>query len=327
MNLLPLAALPGSHPGDAITDVLGIVAVCSFFGIACYIAMQVLRDTPKKSLSNVGNFESPSEEVKEKPEEKVPEKVEVNEREQLEKHCEKFLSEVYDTGRTKLDDFARAAEDTFNQVADGYASNAFGHEGENHTVRTKKFLSVCERQWGSLRNDIGFVSYMDIQEHLRHILANHRLLDASNHSVVEDTYDMSPEILRSQELVALVRVVPKDKVRLVQEQLLKAIEGFRSHYDNECKVWINEQVVKINGEIRTRKSRSIQITDTEYYKQFKQLKVRLEVVARLSDSVTENTQRVSEAGLALSQVIHVGTILRILSCLPEWFTELELAAG
>lgn len=322
MNYRTLAALPGTHPGDSITEILGIVAVCSFFGIACYIAYQVLAESSKKTLPASSDLGDYCRDSAEKGTEETP-KVEVDEKAELEKHCEAFINEVVDAGHSKLDDFARMSDDTFNQVADGYASNSFGHEGESHAVRIKKFLSVCERQWGPLRNDIGFVSYMDINEHLRHILANHRMLDGQNHSKNE-VMDMSPELLRSQELVALMRVVPKDKVRLLQEQLLAATETFGERYDEQCKVWLNEQIVKINAELRPRKSRNVQIMDTEYYKRFKQLRVRLELVARLSDGIVENTQRVSESGLALSQVIHVGTVLRILSCLPEWFTELEL---
>jgi len=322
MNSLTLAALPGTHPGDAITDVLGIVAVCAFFAIACYIGLQVLLSGSRNSLpasSDIGDYcrESSQKEEKETP------KVEVDEKAELEKHCESFIIEVIENGRSKLDDFARLSEDTFNQISDGYASNSFGHEGETHAVRTKKFLSVCERQWGPLRNDIGYVSYMDIHEHLRHILVNHRMLDGHSHAN-QEVMDMSPEVLRSQELVALMRVVPKDKVRLLQEQLLGAVENFGARFDEECKVWLNERIVKINAELRPRKSRNVQITDTDYYKRFKQLRVRLELVARLADGIVENTQRVSEAGLALSQVIHVGTVLRILASLPEWFTELEL---
>lgn len=322
MNMLLLAKLPGSHPSDAITEVLGIVAVFAFFGIACYIAMQVLRDSSAKKLpasTTMSDFYGEEEEKKAEPEPKK----EVNEREELEKHCEKFFLEVIDVGQTKLEEFAQVAEDTFNQVADGYASNSFGHEGEGHSVRSKKFLSVCERQWGALKSDIGYVSYMDIQDHLRHILSNHRMLDGHKHASTE-VVDLNPELLRSQELVALMRVVPKDKVRSLQDQLLKAVDSFRNNFQEECKVWINEQVVKLQAEMRPRKSRKVQITDTEYYKKFKQLKVRLEVVARLSDGITENTQQVSENGLALSQVIHVGTVLRILACIPEWFQELEL---
>ncbi|MBK1878633.1 hypothetical protein [Pelagicoccus mobilis] len=323
MNFLSLAALPGTHPGDAITDVLGIVAVCAFFAIACYIGLQVLTGSSQKSLpasSSLGDYcrESAEKEVEKEP------KVEVDEKQELEKHCESFLIEIVETGRTKLDDFARLSDDTFNQISDGYASNSFGHEGETHAVRSKKFLSVCERQWGPIRNDIGYVSYMDINEVLRHILVNHRMLDGHGHGNNE-VMDMSPEVLRSQELVALMRVVPKDKVRLLQEQLLAAVENFGARFDEECKVWLNEQIVKINAEMRPRKSRSVQISDTEYYKRFKQMRVRLELVARLADGVVENTQRVSESGLALSQVIHVGTVLRILASLPEWFSELELA--
>lgn len=318
------AALPSTHPGDAITEVLGIVAVCAFFAIACYIAWQVLMDSSKKTMttsSSLGDY--CRENVKEEEDAKAP--PEVDEKEELEKQSEDFLNDIVDCGRTRLDDFARLSEDTFNQISDGYASNSFGHEGETHAVRSKKFLSVCERQWGPLRSDIGYVSYMDINEHLRHILVNHRMLDGQNHSN-KDVVDMSPEVLRSQELVALMRVVPKDKVRLLQEQMLAAVENFSTRFDEECKVWLNEQIVKINAEMRPRKSRKIQITDTEYYKRFKQMRVRLELVARLADGIVENTQRVSEAGLALSQVIHVGTVLRILSALPEWFTELELGS-
>ncbi len=324
MNSLLLASLPGNHPSDAITDVLGIVAVCAFFGIACYIAIQVLRDGTAKSLpasTAMSDFYREAEEAKVK---EAP-KEEVNELEQLEKHCEAFFQEVVSTGQTKLEEFAQMADDTFNKVADGYASNSFGHEGEGYAVRCKKFLSVCERQWGALRSDIGYVSHMDILEHLRHILTNHRMLDGQKNKTSEGV-DLSPELLRSQELVALMRVVPKDKVRSLQDQLLKAVDSFRKSFQEECKVWINEQVVKIQAEMRPRKSRSVQITDTEYYKKFKQLKVRLEVVARLSDGITENTQQVNENGLALSQVIHVGTVLRILACLPEWFQELELSS-
>lgn len=285
--------------------------------------MQVLRDSTAKPLPSPTalsdyNLDSEESSVNEEP------KVEVDELEELEKHCEMFFLEIVDGGRSLLEEFAQVAEDTFNQVADGYASNSFGHEGEGHSVRSKKFLSVCERQWGALRSDIGYVSYMDILEHLRHILTNHRMLDSQKHSTNE-VVDLSPELLRSQELVALMRVVPKDKVRTLQEQLLKAVGVFGESYQDACKVWINEQVVKIQAEMRPRKSRNVQITDTEYYKKFKQLKVRLEVVARLADGITENTQQVSENGLALSQVIHVGTVLRILACLPEWFQELELA--
>lgn len=323
MNILHLASLPGSHPGDAITDVLGVVAVCSFFGIACYIAFQVLKDSNKRATpaaADLSDFYAQEETV----EKKVEEKKEVNELEELEAHCEKFYMDIVDNGRSKLDDFCQMAEETFNQVADGYASNSFGLEGENYSVRCKKFLTVCDRQWGSIRTDIGYMSHLDVLEHLRHILMNHRMLDNHKHAASE-TLDLTPERMRSQELVALMRVVPKDKVKVVQDQLLKAVESFRGYFQNECKVWLNEQVVKVSGEMRPKKSKSVQITDTEYYKKFKQLKVRLEIVARLSDGITENTQQVSEAGLALSQVIHVGTVLRILASLPNWFTELELA--
>ncbi|MDQ8179300.1 hypothetical protein [Pelagicoccus sp. SDUM812005] len=325
MNLLLLASLPGGHPSDAITDVLGIVAVCAFFGIACYIAMQVFKDGSAKSVpasSSLNDYYSEEAEQKKKKEEP---KKEVNELEELEKHCEKFYHEVIDGAQSRLEEFSQVASDTFNQVADGYASNSFGHEGETHAVRSKKFLTVCERQWGALRSDIGYVSYMDIQEHLRHILTNHRMLVGQKHANAE-TVDLSPELLRSQELVALMRVVPKDKVRALQEQLLKAVDGFRNFYQEECKVWINEQIVKLQSEMRPRKNRRVQITDTEYYKKFKQLRVRLEVAARLSDAITENIQQVSENSLALSQLIHVGTVLRILACLPEWFQELDLVA-
>ncbi|MBD5780484.1 hypothetical protein IEN85_13370 [Pelagicoccus sp. NFK12] len=323
MTFLELASISGGHPSDAITDVLGIAAVCAFFGIACYIAMQVLKDSSTKSVpasSSLNDYYANEEKSKKQ---EAPKK-EVNEREELEKHCEKFIIEVVEGARDRLEEFSQVADDTFNQVADAYASNSFGHEGEGHAIRCKKFLSVCERQWGALRSDIGYVSYMDIQEHLRHILTNHRMLVGQKHANSESV-DLSPEVLRSQELVALMRVVPKDKVRTLQEQLLKAVNGFRVSYQDECKVWINEQVVKLQAEMRPRKSRSVQIMDTDYYKRFKQLRVRLEVVARLSDAITENTQQVSENSLALSQVIHIGTVLRILACIPEWFQELDLS--
>lgn len=323
MNLQILASLPGNSPGEAITDVLGGVAVCAFFGIACYIALQVLKDSSRRSVPSAASVADYHREAEVKEKKEAP-KVEVNELEQLEKRWDAFYAEVVEKGRKKLADFAQVADDTFEQVADGYASNSFGHEGETHAVRCKKFLTVCERQWGALRSDIGYVSHTDIMEHLRHILVNHRML-AGLKNAPNEVADLSPELLRSQELVILMRVVPKDKIRSLQEQLLKSIEGLRGYFQSECKVWINEQLVKLQAEMRPRKSRSVQIIDTEYYKKFKQLKVRLEVVARLTDGITDNTQQVSEPGLALSQVIHVGTLLRILASLPEWFAELGLS--
>ncbi|EDY83076.1 hypothetical protein VDG1235_2700 [Verrucomicrobiia bacterium DG1235] len=321
MEFLQIAALPGGHPSDAITDVLGGVAVCAFFGIACYIAFQVLRDSSKTAVAAASNFGEMDDKVKElAPKEPL---VEENELEVLEKHCEKLLCDIEEAGRSKLEDFAQVTAKVFEQVAGGYASNSFGHEGETHAVRSKKFQSVCDRQWGSFRSEVGYMSYMDIQEHLRHILVNHRMLNAKKNSD-SDMVDLSPELLRSQELVALMRVVSKEKVRLLQEQLLKAVGDFREYFQDEVKVWLNDQISKISLEMRPRRSKKVQLTDTDYYKRFKQLKTRLEIIARLSDGVTEKTQQVSESGLALSQVIHVGTVLRIMASLPEWFSELGL---
>lgn len=323
MNTLQLASLSESSPGDTITDVLGIVAVCSFFAITCYIFYQILRNASRNAVAapvDLGVFRE-VERVAKEPEPKE----EVDELEQLEKHLQSFYADMVQEAGIRLEDFARCAEDTFNQVADGYASNSFGLEGETHSVRCQKFLVVCERQWSPIRGDIGYMSNLDVLEHLRPILANHRMLD-SQYNAASDTKEMSPALMRSQELVALMRVVPKDKVRFVQEQLLKAVESFADRFHSECKVWLNEQIVKIAAEMRPRKSRSVQITDTDQYKKFKQLKLHLEMVARLADGISENTQQVSESGLALSQVIHVGTVLRILACLRDWFTELELGS-
>lgn len=320
-NPFQLAALPNGHPSDAIVNLLGVVAVFAFLGIALYIGYQVVKDSGKRKRLPVVPMVAPQE--SESDNKKKEKKSAEDSIESAIEHFRSVYQKVIEDGREKLEQFAEVATEAFERTADGYATNSVGHEGENHAVRSKKFLLVCDRQWGAFRSDMPYASYLDVQEHLKHILANHRMLNETKHADDEQV-DLNPEHLRARELVALMRVVSRDRVRYLQEQMLKAVGVFRNEYVDSLSAWINDQIGALKSEMRPRKGKKFQITDTEYSKKFQSLKKRLEMVARLTEWVTENTQQMNEASLALSQVIHVGTVLRIISCLPEWFEDFEL---
>jgi hypothetical protein len=224
----------------------------------------------------------------------------------------------------KLDELARLALESFEKVAEGYSTNSYGHEGETSKIRARRFSAVCERQWGFFRSDIGYLSYAELQENLRSILDNHRLLSARRSDPDVALAEMSPELLRSQEIVSLLRVVPKDKIKHIQSRMIEVVERFRTRYEAEMKVWLDDQLVRITKELRKRDSKTVSLSETDCAERFKQLKARLDVVVRICDSISQNTQRIGEEGLAFSQAIYVGTVLNIVASLPEWFSELEL---
>lgn len=321
-HLLQLANIPSNHPSDVITNVLGGGAVLAFLVIALYIGYQVMNDSSKrKKLAAMQSMESISLETKREEKQEKPKKEEsidaVNE------YYDQVYHKIIDDAREKLEPFVESAQQAFERTADGYASNSIGHEGENHAVRSKKFMLVCERQWGAFRSDMPYASYLDVQEQLKHILANHRMLNETKQPDNDDV-DLNPEMLRSRELVALMRVVSRDRVKIMQDQMLKAVGVFRNDYLDTVSSWINDQIGTLKTEMRPRKGKKYQISDTDYLKKFKSLKTRLELVARLTEWITENAQQMHEASLAMSQVIHVGTVLRIISMLPEWFEDLGM---
>lgn len=318
-------ALIGAHPSDVITEVLGVVAVCSFIGIAFYIGFILFRDTHRKRA--VGTTHTHSRLQMPQTEEKRIDPAEAEAKEERTR-AERRLADLYygvlETGTQKLEELSLMAKETFQRIAEAYASNSYGLEGETSKVRAKRFGTVCERQWGFMRADIGFMSHLDIHEHLRHILENHRLLISSAKPKENEAVDVNPEHLRFQELVSLVRVVSKDKVKALQHRVLDAVEGFGHHYEKELSKWISDVSGKLTAELRRKKPGSLDISETEYYEMYKRLRTHLEIASYLSERISQNTQRVSEDSLAFSQLIYVGTLLRILTSMPEWFAELEL---
>lgn len=322
-NLIQLAAVPTGHPSDAIVNLLGAIAVFAFLGIALYIGYQVLKDSTKRkrvaAIPVVSNIESEEEETNKK------KKSSEESLEMVVEHYRSVYQKIIDEGREKMEPFAVAAGEAFERTADGYASNSVGHEGENHSVRSKKFRLVCDRQWSAFRSDMPYASHLDVQEHLKHLLANHRMLNETNHAE-DEQIDLKPEHLRSRELVALMRVVSRDRVGPLQNQMLKALGVFRNEYIDNLSTWTHERIGILKSEMRPRKGKKIQIGDTEYLKRYKTLKTRLEMVARLTEWITENTQQMNESSLALSQIIQVGTVLRIIASLPEWLEDFELVS-
>lgn len=308
---------------NVITDVLGIVAVCAFFAIACYILFQVIRTPHRKpTFAPSSDWEPPARSTSLAA--RSQKQCEADAMEKLVEDLGQGHAAILESGRPKLEELSQLAADVFRRIAGSYAAHSYGYEGEDREFRAKRFGTVCERQWGFMRSEIGYLSFLDIQERLRHILEHHRMLDTRNHGPNE-LADTSPDLLRSQEMVSLMRVVSRDRVRSLQSDLLDAVRDFGRAFDGETKAWLNHQIVKLTKDLRRKAVNGVSISDTEYADKYKQLRSRFEIIARLADRVSQNTQQIGEPSLVLSQVIYVGTVLRILASMPEWLDDFELA--
>ncbi len=306
-------------------QVLGGFAVLAFLGVAIYIGMTLLQDGAKR-CDTVGKSSLSAADYMKK--DSVATVVSGKSSKELaveryEEECRNFLDEMLDSAASRMAEFAKAASCAYQKLADSYAKNSYGMEGETSSVRSSKFIAVCDRQWGFMRGEIGYLLFLDIQEQLRHILDNHRMLDRKKPPEDDGSIDLSPELLRSQEIVSLARAVGKDKVSLLQRGFLDTIEEFRTFCDRGTLQWLNERLVALTSRLSGKSRSGIRLSDTNLYDEFKQFKARLEIVARFTDRVANNTQPIGEDSLALSQIIYVGTVLSILANLPEWFSELN----
>lgn len=323
MHLELIAALTRSSTSNTITDVLGVLAVCSFVGIAVYIGYMMLRDSLRKSTPDFGKRVEPIE----APQKKEPTVAETNVRRETEKllaerHYADFYDGVIDLSTNAIELLSQLSDVTFEQLAGAYASNSYGHEGENSAVRSQKFANVCERQWIGMRNDIGYMTHLDILDHLKYILENHRMLKPDNSVEEAASIEMSPDVLRSQELVALLRVITKDKIKSLQDSVLAVVGEFCSEYEREIKKPLDDILGKMGAEMRAR-HHSHRVADTSFYDRFRQLKQRLEIATNLTGRICQNTQRINQDSLALSQMIHVGALLRILASMSDWFGDFD----
>ncbi|MDQ8201988.1 hypothetical protein [Pelagicoccus sp. SDUM812003] len=314
-----IAALMGNTVNNAITDVLGVVAVCAFIGVAIYIGVLMLRETAtRKPITvtgkSIGGIDAQAHPAKPKATEQQIDSSKLI----AERHFADFYDGLVEMSQEVLEELSVLADGTFDQLASAYSANSYGLEGENSAVRSSKFAAVCERQWSYFRSDIAFMTHMDVQEHLKHILENHRMFSNQNASGDMASMEVSPEILRTQELVALLRVVTKEKVRPFQETTLSVAQEFSSHYEKELKKPVQDMLSKVNSEMRNR-HQGVRLSDTPYYDRVRQLKNHLEMITCITERIGQNTQRINQESLALSQIIYIGALLRILANITDWF--------
>ena len=105
---------------------------------------------------------------------------------------------------------------------------------------------------------------------------------------------MTPEMLRSQEIVALVKIVTNERVSKLQQEMLETIKPFSEYYERNVTNWINDKLFKVIGKMSVRSRKGISLRDTGMEQDYKVLKNCLETTARLSERISQNTQQIGD---------------------------------
>ena len=244
------------------------------------------------------------------------------EREALKSELSQFYDATMIQARRKLGELTKRATNSVEALAESYGRHSVGVDGERHETRVAKYKAVCERQWSFFRSEMSYLSFDEVQDHLRHILESYKSLDL--HCTRKDDAEVTPEALRSQEIVSLARAVIKRDVDALQEEMMEAIEPFADYYERHVKEWLSDRLFRVLGKLRQRGEKGATIEATDLKEGFQALRTRLEVIARLAERVGRNTQKMNQERLALGQLVFVGTVLSILAELKIWFPELAV---
>ena len=314
-------AFAGGQGSDAITNALGVVAVVAFAGTVMYIVVVHLRESARRAAAARLRREMSGGESQQP---KTLLDFDDNygaEMKRLKDSLEEFYRTTLDAAGRKLEDLWRYADVSYHKISESYGAHSFGAEGETRKNRIAKFESLCERQFGYFRDDMSFIEYNEVNDKLRPILEAARILDAHVTRRADEQSEVTVEMMRSQEIVSIARAVIKDRASALQSEAFDALGSFCEYYDRSVKEWINDRVFRVVGKMRERGEKGLTIGDTDYTDRFNNLKGRLEMVARLSERISQNTQKASDDSVAICQVIHVATLLRTLAEMPMWFPD------
>lgn len=325
-------ALNGANSNDAITHLLGGVAIFAFLGIAGYILQIYLRESVR-TAGRKARLASASamEEVPVVEEEKSIMHFDEDygtELKKLEKGFKEFYDDSLEQTYLKFEDLVKHAGLAFNRISEAYGFHGRGEEGEDRQIRVGRYVAVCSKQWEFFKSELYYLSYSDVEKHLRHILESYKLMESAKvQKDGDESYaEVSSEMLRSQDIVSLVRVVNKKHVFELQEDMLEAIESFREYYELHVRSWLNDYLFKVIGKMKEKGDRGLTIVDTGMESEYKHLKNCMETVARLSERISQRTQKFNDEGIILSQIVYVGTVLSVLSELNDWFPQSASAA-
>lgn len=326
---LDILALIGKTSSNSITETLSVFALGAFMLTSAIIVYFQLTEPSKKRLSGRAGAQSIFASPKPPPKDKTvshsgSESARNRDLEKVERKLKEFLNDTLSSVADKMDELSRRAKCSFEDLAEAYAKNSYGMEGEVRQVRKDKFKTVCGRQWGHFYSELSFAQYSEVQRQLRSIFDTYKLLDPDRTIAEDESIDLSPELLRSQEIVNLVRAVTKDKVGKLQKEMFKLIEPFKTFFEHDIRDWLNERIVLLVTKVRETSDSGIKVVDTKYKNEILSMKTRLETISKLSEQLSQGVGVIDEPRIALSQVVYTGTVLSILSQMFQWCSELNV---
>ncbi len=305
--------------GDSLADTLGIVAIVAFISIASWIVVTLLIDAHRKQAIKAGQEQKEAFEARRK---KMLAEAFEGAVVRLEKEYSESYQDIIEAARTRLNDLITRADSALSNVSLSYAQICRNPESEHIDALKDRFCKLCEMQWSYFKSNLGYIGYREIEPLLNMILKKEEHTEFLGKANGNEDSEVSTAASRLQEMVAIQKTIPPERMGTFQMEAIDAIEPIKCCFDGALNHWLEDTLMEIGTKFREKSPEGATIEDTELKARFVRLKRVLEVVAKLSERLKLNTQNVGKEDAAFNQIVYGGTISSILSELPEWFTEL-----
>ena len=305
---------------NSFTNFLGIVAVVAFCVTAIWIMFTLFRDAGKRNTVMAAQEQIQSSIAPPPP--KDPQEIFDEEVKRIEEECTEFYDEAIKTAKAKLGELVLHSRSALRNISITYAKISRNPDNEHFDHLKAKFIKVCESQWSFFKNELGYISYNDIEPHIRMIFSSQTMADQVSKSHDDEDSEMSPSMSRVQEVLLLQNSIPSERMGAFQMEAMDAVEPFKRYYETCVKDWVNECLFNIVSKIREKGAKGASIKDTNLRERFVRLKNTIETMGRLADRLDSNMQEIGEQDAAYNQIIFGSVIMSILAHAPAWFPEL-----
>ncbi len=306
--------------GTRFTSLLGISAILAFGLVASWILVTYLKDASKKqtvlAAQEFDETQIPEKVIKD-PKELFDEEVR-----KIEEECSELYEEAINTAKANLGELVTHARSSLRNISISYARTARNTENVHIDSLVKRYIRVCETQWSFFKSELGYISYNDIEPHIRMILSCQAMADQFQVQDNEEDIEMTPSMSRAQEILLLQTSLPSERMGRFQMESLEAVDPFKHYYNSCVKDWVNDCLFQIIAKIREKGEQGASLKDTDLRDRFVRFKNTIETMSRLSERVDSNMQEVGEPDAAFNQIIFGSVIMSILAHAPDWFPEL-----
>jgi len=313
------AAVAFGMNSDAFTEFFGAVAVVAFLATALWIIVTIGREAANKQ--KLGAAEGSSGSTRLLATERAAAAFEEEVRKIQEEYVE-FYNEAISKSKSKLGELVAQSRCSFENMAGAYSRICHNPDGEHPENLRQRFAKVCERQWECLKSDLGYVGYEEIEPQIALVLNAQSFVEQYSSGSSSEEVSLTPSMNRMQEVIALQKSVPKERMGTFQMDAIEAVAPFKFYFEKSVREWVNDSVFRIVRKIRERGASGATIRDTDLKGRFVRLKHILDTVGKSCERLDSNLQNIGQEDAAFNQIIFAGVVLSMLSRAPEWFPDL-----